>query len=102
MKLILIPTLLILIFSGCSQKEVEPRVVIKKELICTKQYTVEKPNASIKILKTKGNIELAKAFKEAVDKGFSFYEEQVRRNNELCISKIGSAAKETNREEKKK
>ena len=83
MKLLITISILIFLFSGCSTK-LEPKIVVKKELICTQQYTVDQPKADIKILNTKGNIEIAKAYKRALDEAFNFYENQVKRNNNLC------------------
>lgn len=80
-KLLLVITLLLLSFSGCSHKE----IVIEKELVCTKQQTFTKPTAKLRVYNE--DIETAKAYVEANNEGYSFYEEQVRRNNELCISK---------------
>lgn len=75
-------SLLILAFSGCSQKE--PQVVIKKELVCVTQYKTERPNANIKILNEDWNIEIAKAYKDSLNEVFDFYEDQVDRNNRMC------------------
>lgn len=95
MKLSMILTMLIFLFNGCSQK-IEPKVIIKKELVCVKWYTIERPHANIKIYKAKGNVELAKAYKEAVEKGFKTYEEQIRRYKEICVPKIGNTDNKNN------
>ena len=83
MKPLIVMITLIFLFSGCSSK-LEPKIVVKKELICTQQYTVDQPKADIKILNTKGNIEIAKAYKRALDEAFNFYKKQTIRNNNLC------------------
>lgn len=77
MKKILIPTFLLLIFSGCGTK-----IVYQDRLVCTKQLLIPKPSAQLRV--HKDDVEVAKALKESIDSGFSFYENQVNRNNELC------------------
>lgn len=96
MKLSIVMIILILFFNACSQKEVEPKVIIKKELVCVKWYTIARPHAKIKIHKAKENVELAKAYKEAVNQGFETYEKQIERYKKICVPKVGSADNEDN------
>lgn len=80
---------LLLVFSGCASKPtVLETVVVKKELICIKQHILAVPHADIKIQNIKGNIELAKSYKQAVEQGFKTYEKQIRTNNQLCVSPV--------------
>lgn len=80
MKKILILTTLLFLFSGCGTK-----IVYKDRLVCTQQLTIPKPKAEIRVYKD--DVEVAKSYSESISSGFTFYENQVNRNNELCNEK---------------
>lgn len=80
-KAILISLLFSFIFVGCSQKE--SQIVFKDKLVCVDQQKIERPQ-SIQMRVYKDDVDVAVAYKTAIDSSLSFYEKQVDRNNELC------------------
>lgn len=69
------------IFSGCSQKEAP--IVFQDKLVCTEQQKLERIEP-VKIRIHIDDVEVAKAYKIAIDTNLDFYEKQVDRNNILC------------------
>jgi hypothetical protein len=82
-KAILLSLLFSFIFFGCSQKE--PPVVFKDKLVCTEQQKIERIDTQIRVFDD--DVEVAKAYKIAIDTNLDFYEKQVDRNNNLCKEK---------------
>lgn len=80
-KAILLSLLFSFIFSGCSQKE--PPIVFQDKLVCTEQQKIERIEP-IQIRVHKDDVDVAVAYKTAIDSNISFYENQVDRNNKLC------------------
>lgn len=69
------------IFSGCSEKEAP--IVFQDKLVCTEQQKLERIEP-IQIRIYNDDVEVAKAYKIAIDTNLDFYEKQVDRNNILC------------------
>lgn len=80
-KTILLSLLFSFIFAGCSQKE--SQIVFKDKLVCVDQQKIERPQ-STQMRVYKDDVDVAVAYKTAIDSSLSFYEKQVDRNNELC------------------
>ena len=80
-KAILLSLLFSFIFVGCSQKE--SQIVFKDKLVCVDQQKIERPQ-STQMRVYKDDVDVAVAYKTAIDSSLSFYEKQVDRNNELC------------------
>ena len=80
-KAILLSLLFSFIFVGCSQKE--SQIVFKDKLVCVDQQKIERPQ-STQMRVYKDDVDVAVAYKIAIDSSLSFYEKQVDRNNELC------------------
>lgn len=77
------------IFSGCADKE--PTIVFKDKFVCVEQQKIDRVEET-KIRVFKDDVEVALEYKAAIDMGFSFYADQVDRNNKLCeqINSIGA------------
>ena len=69
------------IFSGCADKE--PTIVFKDKLVCVEQQTIPRVQET-QIRVYKDDVQVALEYKAAIDSGFSFYENQVDRNNKFC------------------
>ena len=80
-KAILLSLLFSFIFVGCSSKE--SQIVFKDKLVCVDQQKIERPQ-STQMRVYKDDVDVAVAYKTAIDSSLSFYEKQVDRNNELC------------------
>ena len=80
-KAILLSLLFSFIFIGCSQKE--SQIVFKDKLVCVDQQKIERPQ-STQMRVYRDDVDVAVAYKTAIDSSLSFYEKQVDRNNELC------------------
>lgn len=68
-------------FIGCAEKETQ--TIFKDKLICVDQQKIDKKEP-VQIRVHNDDIEVAKAYKESIDSGFRFYENQVDRNNKFC------------------
>lgn len=80
-NLILLSLAFSLIFSGCVEKE--QQIVFKDKFVCVEQQTIPRvQETQIRVLKD--DVRVALEYKAAIDSGFSFYENQVDRNNKLC------------------
>jgi len=66
------------LFSACAKKE----VVFEDKLVCSEQIKIDRPKADLRV--KKADIDVALAFKEAINSSFDFYENQVNQNNKLC------------------
>ena len=66
------------LFSACVKKE----VVFEDKLVCSEQIKIDRPKADLRV--KKADINIALAFKEALNSSFDFYENQVNQNNKLC------------------
>lgn len=96
MKLSLIlMSILLLVFSGCSQ-----RVIVEKEIVCVEQYLIPQPKVNLRV--HKDDVEIAKTYVEANNQGYEYYEEQVKRNNNLCVSQIRNNDRKDKTEETKR
>ncbi len=80
-KAILLSLLFSFTFWGCSEKE--SQIVFKDKLVCVDQQKIERPQ-STQMRVHKDDVDVAVAYKIAIDSSLSFYEKQVDRNNELC------------------
>ena len=80
-KAILLSLLFSFIFIGCSQKE--PKIIFQDELVCVEQQKIERLEPT-QIRVHNDDIDIAVAYKTAVDSNIEFYEKQVDRNNEFC------------------
>lgn len=69
------------IFSGCAEKE--PTIVFKDRFVCVEQQTIPRVEET-QIRVYNDDVQVALEYKAAIDMGFSFYESQVIRNNDLC------------------
>ena len=78
MKTILVMILLLLLFSGCSQK-----VVIQKELLCYELQDVEISN-DVQIRVYKDDLELFEARNNELKSAISFYKMQNEKYNLEC------------------
>ncbi len=79
-KSLVMMILCMFLFSGCTQKEV--LTVFEDKLVCFNQIKIDRPKADLRVKKT--DLEVALAFKVALDSSFDFYENQVNQNNKLC------------------
>ena len=77
------------IFSGCVEKE--QQIVFKDKFVCVEQQKISRVEET-QIRVFKDDVSVALEYKAAIDMGFSFYENQVDRNNRLCeqINEIGA------------
>ena len=80
-KAILLSLLFSFIFSGCVEKE--QQIVFKNKLVCVEQQKIDRVEET-QIRVYKDDVQVALEYKAAIDMGFSFYENQVDRNNKLC------------------
>ena len=80
-NLILLSLLFSFIFSGCVEKE--QQIVFKNKLVCVEQQKIDRVEET-QIRVYKDDVQVALEYKAAIDMGFSFYENQVDRNNKLC------------------
>ena len=80
-KAILISLLFSFIFVGCSSKE--QQIVFKDKPVCLEQQKVERVQP-VQMRVYKDDLEVAVAYKTAIDSNIEFYEKQVDRNNEFC------------------
>ncbi|MBP6468770.1 MAG: hypothetical protein KA277_12285 [Fusobacteriaceae bacterium] len=89
-KAVLLSLLFSFIFVGCSNKEVQ--IVFKEKLVCVVQQKIERTQP-VQIRVHNDDIEVAKAYKYAIDSNIEFYEKQVDRNNKFCedIKKINES-----------
>ena len=87
-KVILLSLLFSFIFIGCAEKETQ--TIFKDKLVCVEQQKVERVEPT-QIRVHNDDVEVALTYKESINSGFSFYENQVDRNNKFCeeIRKIG-------------
>lgn len=77
-KVLILLSITLLLFSGCSQRQ-----IVQKEIVCVEQY--EYPfGEKIKARVHPKDAELLKARSEYLEEGFKFYKGQVERNNSLC------------------
>lgn len=79
-KAILLSLLFSCVFIGCSQKE---QIVFKDKLVCNEQQKIERIEP-IQIRVHNDDVDVAVAYKTAVDSNITFYENQVDRNNTFC------------------
>ena len=80
-KAILLSLLFSFIFIGCSQKE--PKIIFQDKLVCVEQQKIERLEPT-QIRVHKDDVDVAVAYKTAIDSNIEFYEKQVDRNNEFC------------------
>lgn len=79
--LLIMMILSLLVFNGCSSKE-DIRTVFKDKLVCNEQLIINRPKADLRV--KKDDVDVALAFKNAINSSFDFYENQVDKNNKLC------------------
>ena len=96
-KAILLSLLFSFIFVGCAEKE--QQIVFKDRFVCVEQQKIERPQLT-QIRVYKDDVEVAKAYKESIDSSFTFYENQVDRNNKFCeeIEKINNKEQTNDRQ----
>ncbi len=80
-KAILLSLLFSFIFIGCSQKE--SKIIFQDKLVCIEQQKIERLGPT-QIRVHKDDVDVAVAYKTAIDSNIEFYEKQVDRNNEFC------------------
>lgn len=80
MKVILLSLLFSFAFVGCSSKE---QIVFKDKIVCVEQQKVERVQP-IQMRVHKDDVNVAVAYKTAIDSNIEFYEKQVDRNNKFC------------------
>lgn len=80
-KAILLSLLFSFTFIGCSQKE--PKIIFQDKLVCIEQQKIERLEPT-QIRVHKDDVDVAVAYKTAIDSNIEFYEKQVDRNNEFC------------------
>lgn len=86
MKTVILASLLFsFILAGCADKE--PTIVFKDKLVCIEQQTIPRVQET-QIRVHNDDVQVALEYKAAIDLGFSFYENQVDRNNKFC-EKVG-------------
>lgn len=79
-KAILLSLLFSFAFVGCSSKE---QIVFQDKIVCIEQQKVERPQPT-QMRVHKDDVDVAVAYKTAIDSNIEFYEKQVDRNNEFC------------------
>ena len=79
-KAILLSLLFSFAFIGCSSKE---QIVFKDKIVCVEQQKVERVQ-STQMRIHKDDVDVAVAYKTAIDSNIEFYEKQVDRNNTFC------------------
>ena len=80
-KAILLSLLFSFIFVGCSLKE--QQIVFQDKPVCIEQQKVQRVQPT-QMRIHKDDIDVAVAYKTAIDSNIEFYEKQVDRNNEFC------------------
>jgi uncharacterized protein YcfL len=80
-KAILLSLLFSFIFVGCTQKE--QQIVFQDRAVCLEQQKVERVQPT-QMRIHKDDVNVAIAYKTAIDSNIEFYEKQVDRNNEFC------------------
>lgn len=78
---ILLSLIFSFIITGCSKKE--PLIVYKDKFLCIEQKKIQRVEPT-KIRVHNDDINVAVAYKTAIDSGLEFYENQVDRNNKFC------------------
>ena len=81
MKIILSALVFSFLFNGCAEKE--PTIVFQDKIVCFEQAKIDRPGEVV-IRIHKEDEEIAKAYKQVIDDSFTFYENQVDRNNKIC------------------
>lgn len=79
-KTILLSLIFSFIFAGCAA---EKQIVFQDKIVCFEQQKIERPQMT-QIRVHKEDIDVAIAYKYAIDSNIEFYEKQVDRNNEFC------------------
>lgn len=80
-KAILVSLLFSFAFVGCSSKE--PLIVWKDKLVCVEQSKIQRVEPT-QIRVHNDDVDVAVAYKNAIDSSVEFYEKQVDRNNTFC------------------
>lgn len=79
-KAILLSLLFSFAFWGCSA---EKQIVFQDKPVCIEQQKVERVQPT-QMRVYKDDVDVAVAYKSAIDSNIEFYEKQVDRNNEFC------------------
>ena len=79
-KAILLSLLFNFAFVGCSSKE---QIVFKDKIVCVEQQKIERPQPT-QMRVHKDDVDVAVAYKTAIDSNIEFYEKQIDRNNTFC------------------
>ena len=79
-KAILLSLLFSFAFVGCSSKE---QIVFKDKIVCVEQQKIERSQPT-QMRVHKDDVDVAVAYKTAIDSNIEFYEKQVDRNNTFC------------------
>ena len=80
-KAILLSLAFSFFFLGCAEKE--QQIVFKDKPVCVEQQKVERVQL-VQIRVHNNDVEVAVAYKTAIDGSLDFYEKQVDRNNSFC------------------
>lgn len=80
-KAILLSLLFSFILVGCAEKE--QQIVFKDKPVCVEQQKVERVQP-VQMRVYKDDVDVAVAYKTAIDSNITFYENQVDRNNTFC------------------
>ena len=78
-KAILLSLLFSFIFIGCTEKQ----IVFQDKIVCIEQQKVERVQPT-QMRVHKDDVDVAVAYKTAIDSNIEFYEKQVDRNNDFC------------------
>ena len=78
-KAILLSLLFSFTFWGCAEKQ----IVFQDKIVCLDQQKVERVQPT-QMRVHKDDVDVAVAYKTAIDSNIDFYEKQVERNNEFC------------------
>ena len=78
-KAILLSLLFSFTFWGCAEKQ----IVFQDKPVCIDQQKVERVQPT-QMRIHKDDVDVAVAYKTAIDSNIDFYEKQVDRNNEFC------------------
>lgn len=78
-KAILLSLLFSFTFWGCAEKQ----IVFKDKPVCIDQQKVERVQL-VQMRVYKDDVDVAVAYKSAIDSNINFYEKQIDRNNEFC------------------
>lgn len=81
-KVILLSLLFSFIFMGCSSKE-NTKIVFEDRYLCIEQKKIERVEPT-QIRIHNDDVNVAVAYKTAIDSSLDFYENQVDRNNKFC------------------